>query len=554
MPNIREYNARNVDIRPDERGMQALGREAGALGNVADAQASLGRSAAGTAQAKAEGLANIGKQLGSVVADVGGMYVKYRTNQQVSRGAADLAGIQLDLTQKWNDAARGTDPNDTTLAPQFHEKALEPVIEKFVEGFDTEEGKAWAQNQTAQLREHFYNKTSADMATRAGMAATQNFMVLGNRAAALARLDPTTIPDVINGLQQNIGTILASNPNLSPEMADKLRTTLGQGMINDTVIAGLEGAIELNPDAGLAAVKSGKYADYLTGDATRQLETYAEVIRNRREVDAKQEKIIAATARKEEAKAATTQLQASTINPETGALQFSPEYNKAAFELAKKYGADFDLDAAIRYGDWVTTQMANPTKIVTDPYIYTDFAGRAYLEPTDPRKLTMAEVQRAASSGRLAPEQLRHFADIVGREVKPEERAEGRQFKGFLDGYKRTFTTSNDLLGNVDTTGDQAWSQFEINAYRLYGSMKAQQKPDNEIHQAIIATIPKFVAAKGQAAGGVMPYILPPEGQHLAPGAKPLGAAPKGPAVGTVVRGYRYKGGDPSQQASWEKQ
>lgn len=33
----------------------------------------------------------------------------------------------------------------------------------------------------------------------------------------------------------------------------------------------------------------------------------------------------------------------------------------------------------------------------------------------------------------------------------------------------------------------------------------------------------------------------------------PQGGAPAAPKVGTVVRGYRFKGGDPSQQANWEQ-
>jgi hypothetical protein len=32
------------------------------------------------------------------------------------------------------------------------------------------------------------------------------------------------------------------------------------------------------------------------------------------------------------------------------------------------------------------------------------------------------------------------------------------------------------------------------------------------------------------------------------------GASPAGPKVGDVVKGYRFKGGDPSNKASWEKQ
>lgn len=53
---------------------------------------------------------------------------------------------------------------------------------------------------------------------------------------------------------------------------------------------------------------------------------------------------------------------------------------------------------------------------------------------------------------------------------------------------------------------------------------------------------------------GGNPAAAPRTGTGITPSAAPAAArAPNAPSVGTVMKGYRFKGGDPSAQASWEK-
>jgi hypothetical protein len=48
-----------------------------------------------------------------------------------------------------------------------------------------------------------------------------------------------------------------------------------------------------------------------------------------------------------------------------------------------------------------------------------------------------------------------------------------------------------------------------------------------------------------------------PRSQIRTPSIKPAGgtpqAAPSGPAVGAVIKGYKFKGGNPADPKSWEK-
>jgi hypothetical protein len=56
-----------------------------------------------------------------------------------------------------------------------------------------------------------------------------------------------------------------------------------------------------------------------------------------------------------------------------------------------------------------------------------------------------------------------------------------------------------------------------------------------------------------QGTQGSFDKLLLPETKQALKQAEPQGS-PKGPAVGTVSKGYKYLGGDPAKQSSWQKQ
>lgn len=526
MPNIREYTASDVTIRPDERGMQALSREAGALSSEASSTAALGQAQLGAAQARASGTASIGKDLGQGIADVGHAYVKWETNKQVSAGAASLASMTDDLTQVWNQAAKDSDPNDQSVAPAFREKTLEPALDKFVQGFSTEEGQQWARQQTNSMRQHFYEKTAADQATRAGMAAQQNFGVMTNRLSNLAMSDPTSGDMALGLVDTSVTALVNSNPNISAEQAEKLRSSLTQTAKEQIAKSAIVGLIDKNPDAGLAALSAGKYADYLDGTTKKSLEGYATEKKNSLETQARLDE--AAEQRRIVAAAKTDQnaIYTTTIQPD-GSIALPPDYMQKVMDHRIAFGGAGD-DAAemIRFGVWAADQKNKPDTTKTDPGTYADFATRLNLADNDPKRLSMTEVSAARRTGFLSDSDFQHFADGVAKPSTPAERQKDKTDKAYVDSFKSAITSSAPMGLHQDAVGDQMFYQFQINATRIRTAYEKANKSEDEIQAAIRGSIPAFTNSKATSRkGATAPNVLPAGPGYIIPKKPELPAA-----------------------------
>src|SRR5262245_26389185 len=167
MPNIKSYNTPELGLRPTEVGVEAtaaVGRRAGTMF----------REAAGALQ-------DLGNRIGSTVRDAGDAYVAYQEHREISAGAPNFAAMRDNLTTNWNETVKDADPNDPSTAKKFREEVMEPAIDKFKSGFTTQGGQNWAQSHTDSMRNHFFEKTSADMSTMAGKAAIVNSTQTINR-------------------------------------------------------------------------------------------------------------------------------------------------------------------------------------------------------------------------------------------------------------------------------------------------------------------------------------------------------------------------------------
>lgn len=266
MPQIREYTNQVNGLQPTDQGVQAVAGAARRIGSnyasAADATSSVGNRFA--------------SNLGSAIRDAGDVAVKFVEHREISHGAASYATLNENLTKAWNDRAKTADPNDPTVAAKFREEALEPALEKYRQAFVSEGGQKYADARVDSLRNHFVQKTSADMGTLAANAVAVNVRQMGNSMSNTAMNDPSAVPHLLEGLDSSVGAMVDSSPNVTGVVAAKAKAQLSESMREGIVKAGAIGAIQKSGDPEATAKAWGeKYPQYISGADLKTLSANA---------------------------------------------------------------------------------------------------------------------------------------------------------------------------------------------------------------------------------------------------------------------------------------
>jgi hypothetical protein len=295
LPNIRTYEApENLGLNPTDRGTDATAaaaRRVGAFYNqVGGSTQDLGRSTEQLGRATQHLGAQTG-QLGSSqkamwdsladnaasdIRTVGGVITKYEDHQQISAGAPAGAKVLDGLDNQWNEIAKNADPNDQSIRQKFLQEQVEPALEKFKEGFTTENSQAWAERFADHIRTHLDTKTAADQSTLAGIAVHKNMRDMTTTMSNTALSDPSSVPTLLKGLDHTIDGMVGSSPTLSATDAARVRAEVADATKKAIVQYGAIGAIQKsgNPEA-TAEEWIKKYPDYISGAEAKTLASNA---------------------------------------------------------------------------------------------------------------------------------------------------------------------------------------------------------------------------------------------------------------------------------------
>ena len=469
MPNIREISGpSDLGIRPDDRAMEST--------------ANAGRRIASLYSSAAEARASVGRTANSTIQDVGQTVVKYMDNREISAGAAKFADLMAGLDRDWNERVAKADPNDPGVAQKFLEEVVNPRLDQMREGFNTENSTRFAETQIQHLRTHFVSKTSADMATLAGVAARSNINSLTNQLSNAAISDPSSLRTSMKLVENSVGAMVDSSPTLRGVDAGKMKLELTDAAQAAIVKAAAIGAINANPEKGLKQFSGPEYSKYISGAELKQLEQQARTVERARRVDE------------------NYALQNQKLFRQEASDNREGEYLQKLHSDDPKEKAS--VSAAVIANDYTLTRearerMINIVERETKPAAAAkvsnatanDLITRIRAPEGDPTRITDTnQIYKALEDGKLNKSDFKFVIEEFKNLRTPEGEELGKQQDEFIKSVKPMIDKSNPLLGKIDQSGGLQMYAFtlalkkKVDEYRKAGKdprdLMDPSKPD----------------------------------------------------------------------------
>lgn len=472
---------------------------------------------------------SIGHDIDQGIRQAGGAFLEHRTREEISQGAGEIAVIADGQRQQWQQILRDADPNDHTVGTQFIQEHAEPAYEAWVNQATTEESRAWRQSQVATLRQHTYERTAADMATRSGEALEANMTTLATHVTNLVANDPTQLNLGLGLLHNSIEGIIQNDPNLTPAQAEHARGVLTATLSQQTANAAVVGMAQRDPAAARALLATGgAFSEYLDGADHARLGNYIDAEEERH---ATQARMAAAETRRQQVQDANTverDLVASLYDPDhPGTMRIPADFGTRFQAYAAMPGADGGTARALlSMSHTIVEDAARGVPAVTDPQIFNSLVGRMTIAPGQPNAVTSAEIYSAAAAGHLSI----HDASLLTSWQNDNERptpgvTQAREgIARTVDSFKSTITSSTMLSPHADAEGDQRYGQFQWEVYTRFNQLRADgQTPEQAVARLTDPRSPDYIGHivtrfQGGRAGAhgimapqpVVPYTPPP--------------------------------------------
>lgn len=397
--NIHEYQTPNLGLQPSETGIDAIAQGARRIGSFYD-QAG-------------QDFQQLGSQAGSAVASAGQVAVDYMDHRDISQGAANGAQLMAKLNQQWEDTAKNADPNDPTIKQKFIEQQLEPALQDFQKGFNTEKSQDWAEHFVDSYRNHMFEKTAATMSALAGEAAKVNVAKTVNGLASAVAIDPSThsIDNAFQVLDHSVGAMVDSSPNIDVTTGAGIKGMVAQDAKQQIVKSAVTSMIEKNPNVDLGALEK-KYADYLKPGEMQMFQKVAQVQAKANALVEKQTTIANRQLAEQNVHVASAKALVDnvTFDQTTGQPIIDPNYYKDALAIPRKYpdapNAASTTETMFKFGE---SQMAKGAKPVDDPATKTDLMDRMF-SPDKPT--TAIEIMKARAEGKLSDPSFKAMHDL----------------------------------------------------------------------------------------------------------------------------------------------
>lgn len=447
MPNIQSFDSPVLDIRPTEIGIEATAAAARRGGSMFNAAG--------------EAMNSLGSRIASTVKDVGQVALDYEDHREISAGAKNLAQMQANLIKEWNDKLKdpNLDPNDPSTGPKFLQERLEPALEQYSSGFNTEKAQNWAQAHVAQFRQHMFHVTAADTAQMAADAAKTNTVATINTLSNTVRDDPSGLDFALKTLDGSVEGMIGGNPNLTGTQASRFREEVTQAGKQAIVKSAVFGAITKDPEAGMRLAQDPRYAPYING---AELKTFAAAAKTQAKTDLLRDKQIQTYARQQEDFAVHVDANKNfsdnvTYDPATNRAVIKPEFFNRTLDIVRQHpDSPIASTVAKTYLDWGEHQQNQKTQtVVSDPVL----KSQLYSGLFDPNKpTTEVDLMRAQIEGKLSPHDFTAMHQL--QKSLEETPLKGEVMKDTLAAVKADLTYSMPGMPGRDPNGLKGYSAF----------------------------------------------------------------------------------------------
>lgn len=435
MPTIREYvnQIRGLDIS----------------GSAANAVARAGEFAGQTFGR--ERIAPAVNRLGDAVADRREQFI---VAPEINKGAALFAEYQNEMTKQWNDIAAKSDVNDVTIQNEFREKTFTPTMEKFLNGFQTGEGKKWAESQVANFNQHMLQKTTADMSERAGRAAVLNVDRMKDAQTVRVMNDPSSYNDAIKSVDAAIEANIRNTPNIDARSAAALRTKISGDLKTEITRAYLMGVAQRNPAEAERLINEGKL-QHINAVEAKNLLSYAQVQARAQ----RQDQELQRQQHKRELQ------ERSDIQEGEYMKRLFPEDPKAPITISNSEVVNdpvLDGVAKRRMLQLINRELKPDTDAAVSKYHTNELFARIYAPDDDPNKITdLTPINQAMIDGKLS----RTDFNWLRGEVVNNRTVDGSRISDRLKEFYASVTPQIDtsVLGKLDTAG-----KIKMGEYRAF--------------------------------------------------------------------------------------
>jgi hypothetical protein len=290
------------------------------------------------------------------------------------------------------------------VAPKFYETEVKPALEKFKEAFTTENSQNYAERITEKYNQHFATKTSADMATMAGIAAKQNAQKTINGLSSAAFNDPSSLQTALDTLDHSAKSIVSSSPTMDAATAAKVSGDLtfqGKSAIIKSAVSGM---LQKNPDTDLSVIQK-RYGEFIEPAEMQTFQKAAQTYKRLEQSESRNQRVMADYTAKQEFHKAANDLELSTAPANPGDSPTLPQnYWQDIRKLATMPGASLEpgrLKSMVENGERVTARLGKPEPLAPISHAATiDLINR--MRATDDTRLANNDdIYKAYGEGKL---------------------------------------------------------------------------------------------------------------------------------------------------------